>query len=341
MDGHPHLFSPSPLCSTCPYREPCGAEMTDYACPQSWTPDMPGGTAVSHPSRLSTRREINELHGIEFIDIVAQSGPRLPLPLYLPQPRNRRSLRGYLPEPIYALRATDVVKAKHVISASEMRKRLGLKNDQRLILLLFDRDELLEDMWGRGTSLIAQLAHAGYDLVVPPSFSTYTPRPRTEFLINTRRSMLYYALLQRAGALTIPRIAWQISHDAIRFAEWTLANPCVHFVSIDWSTYRVDHDITGQLEGLAIFDNATHRKLTYLINGMTTDSRCDALFEILPPERVHITNATTQAEIPAAQIRPTGDQTGATFNARLAVRRGVVTSAAARFHSRTGVALAA
>lgn len=341
MDGHPHLFSPSPLCSTCPYREPCGAELTDHACPEFWTPDRPGGEAVSHPLKLETAHEIRELAGIEFDDVVAQPSRSFSLPPYIPQARNRRSFRGYLTEPIYALRANDVVKAKHVIIANEMRDRLGLDADQQLILLLFDNDELLENMWGRHAQLVWQLAHAGYDLIVPPSFSTYTPRPRTEFLINARRSMIYYAALQLAGAPTIPRLAWQISHDARRFARWALANPSVHLVAIDWGTYRVDRDITEQLEGLATFDTATHHKLSYLINGITTDERCDALFDRVPPHRIHITNATTQTQIPAARIRPTGDQTGATFNARITIRRDLVTRAIARYQTRTIIDLAA
>lgn len=341
MDGHPHLFSPSPICSSCPYREPCGAELTDRACPAFWTDDMPGGDAVSHPLKPETRQEIAALEGIEFHDIVAQPGPSLePLP-YIPQARNRRSLHGYLAGPIYGLRATDVIQAKRVIPAREMRGRLGLEPSQQLILVLFDHDEILEDMWGRYAVMVLQLARAGYDLIVPPSFSAYTPRPRTEFLINARRSMLYYAALQLAGAPTIPRLAWQIRHDARRYARWVKANPNVTLTAIDWGTYRLEQDLREQLEGLAIFDAATDRKLTYLVNGITTDDRCDAIFNIVPPQRIHITNATTQAEIPHVAIHPPGDQTGATFNARVRQRGGVVARARKRHQARGDEDLAA
>jgi hypothetical protein len=234
-----------------------------------------------------------------------------------------------------------VVKKTHVIPASEMRRRLGLRPTQLLVLVLFDEDRLLETMWGREITLVQQLARAEYDLVTPPSFSTYTPRPRTEFLINVKRSMIYFEALQLVGAPTIPRLAWQVTHDVRRFAEWTIANPCVRRVALDWSTYRVSRDWDEQLDGLALFDSLTNQTLSYFINGVTTEDRCDALFDILSPERAHITNATTQAEIPTPHIRSTGDQTGARFNARLQTRRDVVVRAADRHRSPAQLAISA
>ncbi len=110
-----------------------------------------------------------------------------------------------------------------------------MKQDQRLIVLLFDDDELLESMWTRGATLIRELVDAGFDALITPSFSTYTPRPRTDFLINAKRSLLYFKALQIAGANAIPRIAWTISHDARRIADWTRANPSVEMVALDLS----------------------------------------------------------------------------------------------------------
>jgi hypothetical protein len=196
---------------------------------------------------------------------------------------------------------------------------------------LFDDDELLESMWTRGANLVRELADAGFDAVVSPSFSTYTPRPRTDFLINTKRSLLYFEALQVAGAYAIPRVAWIISHDARRMASWACENPSVETVALDLSTYRPPADWRKQLEGLEIFDSMTERRLSYLINGPTTQERCEQLYEIAGVDRVRITNATTQAQIPARSLRSTGDQTGPTFKARLAVQRGIVSGAARKF----------
>jgi hypothetical protein len=147
-------------------------------------------------------------------------------------------------------------------------------------------------------------------------------------LINAKRSLVYYSALQIAGAYAIPRAAWIVSHDARRFGIWAQENPAVELFAIDLATYRYPGDWREQLEGLQIFDSMTDRRITYLINGATTQQRCEHLFEIAGPDRVRITNATTQARTPQRRVRPTGDQTGVTFKRRLAVRRGVVERAA-------------
>lgn len=317
------------LCPSCRWREPCGAAFTDRACLDFWSNHLPGGETVSHPRKPETIKELSDLGGAEFDDIVARATASIDLPLYLPQPRNRSSLRGYLEEGVYAVRARDVIKSKGVISADEMRRRLGLSQDQLLVLLLFDKDALLENMWARSGHLVWQIAEAGYDLVVCPSFSTYTPRPRTEFLINTKRSMLYFEALQRAGARPVARLAWQVSHDARRYAAWIATNPNIRLVALDWGTYRSAQDWRDQLEGLSIFYAATGNQLTYLINGASRQARCEDIFQVVAPSRIRITNSTTQARIPVPRLRGTGDQTGATFGARLAVRRGAVERARA------------
>ena len=298
--------------------------MTNHACPEEYSPHMPGGDVVSHPRKPGTIKELLELGGPEFDDIIALATPALELPPYTPQPRHRRSLRGYLTEDVYILWATAVVKKKRVIPADELRDSLSLESQQRLVLLLFDRDRLLEQMWERGAPLIVELAAAGYDAIISPSFSTYTPRPHTDFMINAKRSLIYFSALQKAGAHVIPRAAWIGSHDARRFAAWAQENPAVEMFAIDLSTYRLAGDWQAQLEGLDLFDSETGRRISYLINGVTTERRCTQLLELLGPDRLHITNATTQARIPTRRLRSTGDQTGATFKARLEVRRGVV-----------------
>jgi hypothetical protein len=330
MDGHPHLFSPSSLCASCSLRELCGAELTDHACVDRWSPDLPGGEAVSHPLKSETRAEIDVLGGLAFDDIIARPTRHGPLPLYTPQPRNRSAMHGFLHEDVYALKARDVVRMERVIPADEMRRTLGLHAGQRLILVLFDHDQVLEQLWARSGKGIWQIAEAHYDLVVSPSFSTYIPRPRTEFLINVRRSMLYFRALQHACVPAILRIAWHITHDVDRFATWVVNNPCVQMVALDWSTERYAKGWRDQLRGLARFDRLTGRRLAYFINGVTVPRRCDALYATVPPGRVHITNATTQARIPPPRLRSAGDQTGVTFSARCEARRAVIERAAAK-----------
>jgi hypothetical protein len=254
----------------------------------------------------------------------------LDLPLYTAQARNERALGGYLHDDVYLLRVSTVLRRKHVLSAEEMRERLDLGSNVRLVLLMFDHDKVLETAWERGLQLVEQIASAGYDVVVSPSFSTYWPRPATEFLINSKRSLTYFLALQMQGVQAIPRVAWMTIADAIRFGLWVQENPMVGAVALDLSTYRRAEDWREQMEGLEIFDRLTGEKLTYLLNGLTVERRCLEVFSLLGVSRARITNATTQARIPPRRLRSTDNQVGINFGARLDVRRGVVQSAASR-----------
>lgn len=331
MDGHSRLFRLSSLCDECLFYETCGAADTKYACPEIWPADRPGGGGVSHPSKSETLREFEELGGPKFGTVKALSRVTLDLQPYTPQARNRRALKGYLHGDAYMLRATDVVRKHGVLSATEMRERLGLASGVRLYLLMFDRDKLLEQIWTRGLDLLKQIARSGYAAVISPSFSTYTPRPATEFMINSKRSLRYFVALQKHGVHAIPRVAWITSKDAIRFGIWIQENPLIEAVAIDLSTYRRAEDWREQIEGLELFDRLTDEKLTYLVNGVTTEQRCLDLFALLGVDRVRITNATTQARIQSRPLRTTGNQTGVSFSARLERRQGTVERAISRF----------
>jgi hypothetical protein len=160
------------------------------------------------------------------------------------------------------------------------------------VLVLFDSDAALERIWNARAFL--EIAHAGYDAVVAPSYSAWTPRPRPEMLVSARRSLVYYGMLLDAGVNAIPRLVWEIEHDVERAARWVEANPTVTVAALDMQTYRAGSAWEHQLEGLARFDNLTNRRITYFVNGPTTAGRFKTLFDLTSPERIRVTNATTQ-----------------------------------------------
>lgn len=331
MGGELRLFSPSSLCAECPLRIDCGAADTRHACPEVWTRNLPGGPTVSHPSKPQTIQELDELGGPRLEDVKALARSELDLPPYTPQARNERALRGYLHGDVYFLRVSNVIRSNCVLSADEMRDRLGLSESVRLLLLMFDHDRILEVAWERGLRLVKQISAAGYDGVVSPSFSTYWPRPATEYLINNKRSLKYYLALQSEGVRTIPRVAWVTTNDAIRFGLWAQENPLVRTVALDLSTYRRAEDWREQLEGLELFDRLTGERLVYILNGLTVERRCLEAFSLLGVRRTRITNATTQARIEPRHLRSTDNQVGITFGSRLRKRQRVVEQAAEKY----------
>jgi hypothetical protein len=293
---------------------------------------MPGGPAVSYPTKPETVRELAELGGPDFGDIRALARSEVDLPLYTPQARNERALRGFLRgSNAYFLRASAVIRVDTVLSAREMRDRLGLPESVRVFLLMFDHDKVLEVAWERGLHLVKEIAAADYDGVVSPSFSTYWPRPATEYLINRKRSLKYFSALQLHGVRAVPRVAWMTVDDAIQFGLWVQENPLIDMVAMDLSTYRRAEDWREQMEGLELFDRLTEERLTYVLNGPTVERRCLELFSLLGVRRARITNETTQARVEPRRLRSTDNQVGLTFAARLDVRRSVVERAAEKY----------
>jgi hypothetical protein len=293
LDGPLSLFSPCSLCPSCPAQAVCGGERTVQACRDDGDQPFPGGPDLLHPLSGGLDLWIQVLEGLAFDDVRARPVTLPALPGYLPQVRNRRALAGHLVDSAYAIRLFEVLRANRIVPAAEIREHLGLTDAQALVLILFDSDAALERIWNARAFL--ELAHAGYDAVVAPSYSAWTPRPRPELLVSARRSLVYYGLLLDAGVNAIPRLVWEIEHDVERAAQWAEANPSVSVAALDLQTYRARSAWEHQLEGLARFDELTKRRITYLVNGPTTVSRFKALFAIVGSRRVCVTNSTTQA----------------------------------------------
>ena len=320
MDGPLSLFSPCSLCSSCPPRTLCGAERTVQACRDDGDKPFPGGPDLLHPLSGGLDLWIRALGGLAFDDVRARPLTLPALPSYLPQARNRRTLAGHLADSAYAIRLFEVLRANRVVPASEIREHLGLAQTQALVLILFDSDATLERIWNARACL--EIAHAGYDAVVAPSYSAWIPRPRPELLVSARRSLVYYGLLLDAGVSAIPRLVWELEHDVRRTAQWAEANPSVGLVALDLQTYRARSAWEHQLEGLARFDELTKRRITYLVNGPTTVNRFKALFALVDPHRIRVTNSTTQVGLRASRKASTGFVTSSTPGIRFEAQVG-------------------
>ncbi len=295
-------LDPGPHCGTCSVAEECGAATTEFACPLYWSTPGYGGQNTLHPDRPDAAEHIASLHGFKLKAYKARP-VRIPeLPGYLPQFRWSEALAGHLSGPVYAVRPQAILRRGRVRTAAEIREYLGLGPEQLLVLLLFDEDELLENFYD--PRVAAQLAGAGYDLVVSASYSIWWPRPRMHQLYNMTRSLALCIALQRWGVPAIPRIDWVLAHDVTRWAAWANENPCVELVAIDAQTSkgRSSSSWNQLLAGLQDFDRQTGARLRYLINGPTIEGRWAEVYGILSPERVIFTDASLhEAKSPSEQ----------------------------------------
>lgn len=278
------------LCPSCPALRLCKVARTANACSPKWGSTELGGEHVLHPAKSDISAFMDAVDGLEFGTIEA-SPVRLPrVPPYLPQVRTRRGLRGFLDEDVYGVRARVVIEREVVLPAAALKRLIGLPPNAKVVLLLFDADDVIERLYREARTLLPQLVNAGYDLVVAPSYSCWWPRPRIDHLYNLKRSLWVYGALQRYGIPAVPRVAWAANEDAERFAAWIRCNPSVEMVGVDLMTYRADRWWQAQMRGLHLFDDRTSGRLRYLVNGPSELERFVDVYEAVDPSRVTITN---------------------------------------------------
>jgi hypothetical protein len=229
--------------------------------------------------------------------VVAQPAKVPALPPFVPQFRYHRPSGARLSDAVYGMRPSEVLRRDGLYSSDRIRTDLGLEPPQRLMLLLFDKDEILERVWADAARVLDWLATAQFDLVVAPSYSKWTPRPRTEFLVAAKRSLATFQALQDVGVPAIPRLMWELDHDVQRAAVWLHDNPVVETVGLDLQTYRREKEWRDQLDGLALLDRLTGHRLRYVINGPTTIDRMADVFDAVTPRRVCLTNMTEGAVV--------------------------------------------
>ena len=217
------------------------------------------------------------------------------------QIRVRRRLRGELRSATYSIGTGQVLgRRARILPAAAVREEVGLLEGQKLVLQLFGPDPVLERLWQERETLLRQIAEAGYDLIIAPSYSLWTPRPRPEHLVSLKRSLVVFTALQNLGAPVVPRLAWAIEADAERLGSWAKANRQVEMAGLDLATYRTTKDWRQQLALLEHFDQLTARRLRYWIHGPSKIERFVDLFAAIDPSRLTLTNGRAIAAPRAA-----------------------------------------
>ncbi len=328
-------IGPGVFCTSCEYFDFCGAALTEHACAPRWGDSAYGGLHVVHPLHPDRDGYMAAVRGPDFTHIRAHRVSVPTLTAYLPQVRLRRGLRGALPERIYGIRGAEVVGTRRkLLTADQIRAELGLTPRQKLVLILFDEDELLERLWEEADVLLADLFEARFDLVVSPSYSIYQPRPRLEHLYNLKRAFEIFARCQQLLIPAIPRGAWFNELDVRRLADWLNANRVVRWLAIDLQTLRQPDEWAEVVRGLRSLDRLTGQRIRYLINGPTTEDRAFDVYSAASARRIAITSSTLASPPPleghlALDMRIANNANYA-FAARCRRRREVLEAAAAR-----------
>jgi len=102
------------------------------------------------------------------------------------------------------------------------RQALGLKTHQKAVFVGYAEDELVEAFWTsrKRDNLVERIAAQEWDLVLSCNYSIYGDWPRTEHLLNMRRSLLLAQEFAEAGVPVVPNLYWFRLEDLERYRSW-------------------------------------------------------------------------------------------------------------------------
>jgi hypothetical protein len=191
------------------------------------------------------------------------------LPDFIPvvTPSSQKLFEHFTP-PYVGVMIGDIVSNRLTVNPN-IRRRMGIPPETKIILLCYGLDELIENIWPYHRRVFEQLLQSDIDLIVPINYSVWHSQPHLERLVNIKRSFIVYRTLQELGFETIPHMYWSGATDIRRLADWFRANPCVTMLAIDLQTIGNDEQELWlkSVEELANFAALLGQPMHYLISG--------------------------------------------------------------------------
>lgn len=301
-DGRGGPATVEPLCSG------CNSDCSYCGCARAEAATGSGACGTC-PIRCGSRDNIRawmaDVGGTLTFDDIELDG-RLPegLPAYIPQVDGTGvpELDAHLDWPAYALGLRRVFSAdSHRLyprwsDGADAHELLGLRPGQLAVLSGYGTDPLVEALWTarRRDRLVERIAAQGWDLVLACNYSVYGNWPRSEHLLNLRRSLILAAEFAEAGMLTVPNVYWFRLEDLARWGEW-IADTHPPAIAVNAQTMRSGEDWESWLlPGLHWLAAELPPGLPVILTGLSRPDRIGAAVELFGT-RLHLINQTAQA----------------------------------------------
>ncbi len=262
--------------SDCPFTDVL--EKTDSACYEIVTP-----YEAFHCHHPLLAKELVDIKGVSFDNVVAKDIPTPQLPDFIPQiSPNSSKLISLVDFPYVAVTLNKIIDKKSFTVDGNIRKRLGILPTTKLILLSYTLDSPLQKIWEGRKHLIPDLAKCGFDLVTGFDYSLWGDQPHAEKKINLKRSLITYEMLQNAGIPAIPHIYWDDNKDLRRWGKWLSNNGSVKDLAICLEETTRESDWKNTIRDLAFFTTLIDSDINFLITGPSTAAKIADLGAILP-----------------------------------------------------------
>lgn len=259
-------------CTRCWYFEDCGGCHGECAnCAIYCTRDSCAGCGNFCASDERTWDQ--ELQGLGFDNIQAtiQSLPKLPK--IIPQ-----LVYGWDGDPVnppfvgIPFRQILDEKARiKITSEHQLRKMFKVAKRVKLILLGNAKDDVLEKFWvNRKKEQFKWLKQLNFHLATALCYSVYGDAARKEHILNLKRSLKTFQLMQESGIKAIPHMYFYSRRDIERWAQWLQKNSCVGSVALCLQFRLTKKQAYYVAESLKQLQDMSGRSLHFLVMGKAT-----------------------------------------------------------------------
>jgi hypothetical protein len=178
-----------------------------------------------------------------------------------------------------AISIKDVFRARHdgrleVVAddPASLRRRFGLRDDSKVLLVCIADDRPLERYWAhrRLDDIPARLVRLGLLGVTLPNYSFFTDAPRTHTLWNRRRMLLVGAELSAQGLPVVPHLNALTSEDWRFWGEFLRAHPEINVLAKEFQTgLREKNKAANAITSLRRLQDDAGRPLRLIAVGAT------------------------------------------------------------------------
>lgn len=223
-----------------------------------------------------------DVRGMQLDDVVARDTVELNLPHYIPNvPRGSEALyEDYAPEYV-TVNLGKIVSPIKLKVAANLNDALGLPPSTKVIIQCYGKDRLIENIWPNRMEVLRELAQLRPYAITSVNYSIWDSQNHFEQLMNIKRGLLTFEMMQDIGMPAILHIYWTGLESLRTWAKWIGANPAIETVAINLQTLRKPDDWNKAMAELWYFTSIVPRQLHYLITGPITVDRIREVKAIL------------------------------------------------------------
>jgi hypothetical protein len=213
-------------------------------------------------------------------------------------------------------------------SIEAIRRRFGLHNASKVVLIGTGKDEKIEAMWkvSDAKRIWEGIAGIGFDWVTTPCFSVWTETPRAHQIWSQDRILQTHDILANLGVPCVPFLFPIEDVDFKVIAKWLNSHPDVTKVAVYGRYYKNSPDLEEFLNLLRKIQNLTDRALEFLVVGLAMADRILAIAqefkasfvtgkpfhrayagEICKPDLTYVSSSVLRADLTTYNLKQTFD----------------------------------